>query len=177
MVALMLVGTISVIRLGLILILAFNETVTTVRVYWAITDWYAIVAVVTLIIFMTWLYGAHINLSAFGRVSRFRSAATIYWWLVPVANLFMPYRVVANIQDEMVAVGTDDWQDRDPVKWWWWLLVGGVILYLVSVQFDAPPGAAVPWPLIIEAVSAAALTVSAYFGIRLIFRITGLQME
>ena len=178
MVALLLVGLISAFRFVLILILAFNrgESDYLMALYWAITDWYTIVEVVTLVAFIVWLYGAHTNLSVFGRSSRFKTAATVYWWFVPIANLFMPYQVVAELQEEMVALGTDDWQDRDPVIWWWSLLVGGVILYLVSIQFDAQPGAAISWPLILEAVAAAALAVSAYFGIRLIRRITGLQL-
>lgn len=176
MVALLLVGLVSLIRFAVILTIIINRTDEALFVYWAIVDWYSIVTVVTLIIFIVWLYGAHANLGSFGRASRFKPSATVYWWFVPLANLFMPYRVTSDVQAEMVAVGTDDYQDRDPVKWWWATLVAGVVLYLVSVQFDTPAGQ-FAWPLTLEAVSSGLLVVAAYFGIRLVNRITGLQIE
>ncbi|MGQ0849784.1 MAG: DUF4328 domain-containing protein [Actinomycetota bacterium] len=68
------------------------------------------VFILTGVVWMVWQYQAHANLAAMGPV-RFRPAA-VWWFVVPVATLFMPYLAVA----ELAKSG----EDRPRLRQWWW---------------------------------------------------------
>lgn len=50
------------------------------------------------IIYLTWVYKAHFNLSLLGAKNlRYSHASAIWWWFVPIANLWKPYSVLKEI--------------------------------------------------------------------------------
>jgi hypothetical protein len=62
------------------------------------------------IIWMIWQNRAHTNLGALQPV-RFRPNA-IWWWIVPVASLFMPFRAIRELAQANA--------DRPTLRRWWW---------------------------------------------------------
>ena len=72
-----------------------------------------------------WLHRAHANLPALGATGlKFSPGGAVGWWFVPIANMFQPYRVVAEV-----------WRNSNPaggggmvVGLWWVLFVGGNII-------------------------------------------------
>lgn len=81
-----------------------------IGVYLAMT----LLLVLTGILWMVWQYRAHTNLSLLQPV-RFRPGA-VWWWIVPVASLFMPYRAVRELSE----AGLDQPALR---RWWWGLFI------------------------------------------------------
>ncbi|MDP3984792.1 MAG: DUF4328 domain-containing protein [Acidimicrobiia bacterium] len=80
------------------------------------------------IIWMIWQHRAHRNVGLWIN-PRFRASA-IWWWIVPVANLFMPLRAVREIA---VTVGRERprW-----LSWWWGVLLTGNFLGAATSGID-----------------------------------------
>ncbi len=82
--------------------------------------------------FLVWAYRAHRNLeTALERSDlRFSHASAVWWWFVPIANLFMPYRVMHETARASTAppeAGSRWRNHRLPAIAAWWtafLLVG-----------------------------------------------------
>lgn len=50
------------------------------------------------IVFLCWIYKAHQNLDTLGRSHlRFSHSSTVWWWFVPLFNLWKPYQVLKEI--------------------------------------------------------------------------------
>lgn len=81
-----------------------------------------------------WTYRARANLDAFpGAGGSMRRGWAIAGWLVPIANFFVPYRVVANVTRDSL------WQAATPVavRVWWAAFLGyQVLTRVVSRQGD-----------------------------------------
>lgn len=102
---------------------------------WMLTweEWYLLQLIVTAAVFVTWSYRAHANLRLLERNGiKHQDHETIWWWVVPVANLFMPFRVLRE-----TARGTSSnledphWKSRAfprVVNVWTWAFVGGMLL-------------------------------------------------
>lgn len=65
---------------------------------------------VTGILWMLWQHRAHANLNALQR-AQYRPRA-VWWWIVPVATLFMPFLAIR----ELAQAGND----RPTLRRWWW---------------------------------------------------------
>lgn len=173
----MLVGLLSLARTVITLFLAFDwEMLGWQFAYRVASNWYAVVVLVCFTTFILWVHGAHRNLFAFGTTSRFSDAASVYWWLVPFANMVVPYKVVEEIVDSMEARVNSQERTKKRARIWWMLLVGGVVLHFVSVSLPLPGGGGFAFALLVEAVSAAALAVAALLAVRLVRRVTELQI-
>jgi hypothetical protein len=74
-------------------------------------------------LFIVWSYGAHSNLKRFGRSElRHVDRATIWWWFVPFAFLYVPHRVIHETARGSLAAPDDlHWKDKESpafAKWW-----------------------------------------------------------
>ncbi len=109
-----------------------------------------IVSVATGLLWLVWQYRAATNLRALGvRELRYSPAWAVGWWLIPVANLVMPYLTVRELyRASDPDAGATDW--RRPVPFllpvWWaaWILplmVGAAGLALSSRTSLAPSAA------------------------------------
>jgi hypothetical protein len=92
---------------------------------------YPAIFITTAVLFVAWSYGAHSNLRHLGRADvRHEDQATIWWWLVPFANLVLPFRVMFETSRGSTAPANDaGWrQSRLPAAAGWWtaLLLAGL---------------------------------------------------
>jgi hypothetical protein len=85
-----------------------------------------------LVTWLIWQRRAHANVAAFGG-GHFTPRA-IFWWLVPVASLFMPYRAVKEL--DQTAGSGPAWKRR----LWWGSLIGGNYLgaMTISIPYSTP---------------------------------------
>jgi hypothetical protein len=128
----------------------------------------------TAVLFWVWLYRANKNARALGaKGMNFTPGWCVGWWFVPIMNLFMPYRVTAEIyRASDPEAGAFDWQNRPAATilglWWgsWVLsnLISNVEMQL-ALPDDPATAAAGSW----VGVGSCLLTVlSAYFAIRVV---------
>ena len=82
---------------------------------------YAVIA--TGVAFVVWSYKAHANLVVLGRNEVFhQDQATIWWWIVPIAFLFMPFRVVfETVRGSTAPFDDPNWRryPLHPDAGWW----------------------------------------------------------
>jgi hypothetical protein len=85
-----------------------------------------VVWLVTAVAWLMWQERSHRNLWALGVGElRFRPAWAVFWWMLPFANLVMPYKVVREADDRSAA-----FRGRRPTRgivracWWATLLLG-----------------------------------------------------
>jgi hypothetical protein len=83
------------------------------------------IGILTGIAWMIWQYRAHANRSAMADDAL--KPATVWWWLVPVASLFMPFAAIRDL-----AKGDGD---RPRLRIWWWTayLLFGVVSGLATI--------------------------------------------
>lgn len=94
---------------------------------------YVLTALSTAVAFVLWSYRAHGNLKVLGREGiRHSDQATIWWWIVPIAFLFMPYRVVfETVRGSQANLDDPNWRhhqlDGSAVTWTG-LVLGGLFV-------------------------------------------------
>ena len=94
--------------------------------------------------FVAWSYRAHSNLTLLGRTDTVHSdQSTIWWWIVPIASVWMPYKVVfETVRASRAPSRTDHWTGnplgRAPIVWTAATLLG----LLISQGADALMGSA-----------------------------------
>ncbi|MGH8927167.1 MAG: DUF4328 domain-containing protein [Acidimicrobiia bacterium] len=83
------------------------------------------------IAWMVWQHRAHDNLSRM-QTTRFMPSS-VWWWLVPVASLFMPFKAIGEL------AGAEE--DRPRLRRWWWglYLAFGVVSAAGAVLASAFP--------------------------------------
>jgi hypothetical protein len=140
----------------------------------------SLVIVGTMTLFVTWTYRTNGNIHALGGQGiQFTPRWAVAWYLVPIANLWMPYQVMSEI-----------WRlSRDPVgpqsdttsrllAWWWfcWLafLIGGSIQLRWSTPMHGLEEIISAEPLSIA--SSAFGIIAAGLALALIKRICALQV-
>lgn len=102
-----------------------------------------IVAVgVSLVLWLIWFAAAMERLPALGiRFPRQSTAASVIWWFVPIANLFMPKRATNDLwRSGELAAPVDDphWTGRAvprSVHWWWAACVTYFVISGVTFQW------------------------------------------
>lgn len=83
-----------------------------------ITGVYAVVRLATVVAFLMWVYRAYANVRAMsGRKVDASPAWAVVCWFIPVANLVMPYRVVAEIAEK--SSGPEHPPMKTLVRGWW----------------------------------------------------------
>lgn len=90
-----------------------------------IDGFYYLILFVFAIIYLMWLYKAHFNLSTLGvKNLRYSHASVIWWWFVPIANLWKPYSVFKEviIQSQQLAFGSVQSKKFGAFLLIWWLL-------------------------------------------------------
>lgn len=121
--------------------------------------------------FCGWAYRVSSNLHFFGLEDlQFAPAATIYWWLVPIANWFMPMQVMSELWSRNLPDAEDGDADalrvRSPVLAWWstWILS-----HLLGPGLLSPPPRDDPrWIIGANVASALVSVIAAALAIRLV---------
>lgn len=118
------------------------------------------ISAVTAVAYLTWLYRVvHRTRDLDGPGKS--SVMAVLWWFVPIAFLFMPYRVVADLRRR---VAGDANHGARSVQIWWAAWLGGIGLGRVAgvMPVDSVDDA-VAW-IFVSLVSAMALVVAAIFA-------------
>jgi Domain of unknown function (DUF4328) len=80
---------------------------------------------VTAIVFVLWFRRARINAESSGWPQRRARGWTIWAWIVPIANLFVPFQLMADIWHASLPAGERGGTALLPGLWWAaWLLSG-----------------------------------------------------
>jgi hypothetical protein len=80
------------------------------------------------IAFLAWLYRTSKNVPLLGGGDTRRSpAAAVGWWFVPIANLVVPYQIVADVDRRLAAVVGAPWTRWLVLAWWLCWTFGGVL--------------------------------------------------
>jgi SNF family Na+-dependent transporter len=103
-----------------------------------------VLLIVFLIIFLVWVYRTHKNLYHLNADElRFTPGWSVGWFFIPIANLVMPYRVMAETwraSDPHNATGDKlAWKNSKVsaiVGWWWALTIISSIVSGVISRFD-----------------------------------------
>jgi hypothetical protein len=96
----------------------------------------------TIVLLVTWTHRASANIHALGgRGIRFSPSWAVGWYLVPIANLWMPYRVMTEIwRVSRDLIDTRSEPGSRLLRWWWfsWLahLIVGNLHWLTPADVD-----------------------------------------
>ena len=84
----------------------------------------------TAVAFIAWMYGASQNLAPLNgydrRYQKYAPVHTIFWWFVPVAHLWQPYRVMKNIWNDTHGLA-EDASSKLLMLWWLFWLVSNAV--------------------------------------------------
>ncbi|MEE6031296.1 DUF4328 domain-containing protein [Avibacterium paragallinarum] len=93
-----------------------------------------------LISYLIWVYKAHFNLSLLGAKNlRYSHASAVWWWFVPIANLWKPYSVLKEIitQSQKLAFGSiQDNKFAILLIIWWVLHIPSLFFNIVNTMGD-----------------------------------------
>ena len=108
-------------------------------VYWA-------TFIPVVVAFLTWLHRASSNLRYLGVEQKYSPRAGAVWWFVPIANLWMPYRVVREVWH-----GSRRYPERTHPLFtlWWWLWCIGGFLSLNILRGNVLPLTSPPSPAVL----------------------------
>lgn len=103
---------------------------------------------ITIILFLIWLYKVFKNLPALGANNlEFSPGWAVGWWFIPFANLVKPYQVVSELWRESDAdfdantFLSNQISVPSIIGWWWGLFIGGNIVGRISnamIEADSP---------------------------------------
>jgi Domain of unknown function (DUF4328) len=120
-----------------------------------------------------WLYRAYANLEPLGHPGRTSPALALGWFFIPIANVWMPYRVVKEIWDNTLATPS-----RGLVATWWasWLagIVVGNLQLVLSLRETSDP-ASHTVPLLLSVASDLVWIAAALLLIRIMRSVTAAQ--
>jgi hypothetical protein len=134
----------------------------------------------TIVLFMIWTYRASSNIHALGgRGIRFTPGWAVAWYLVPIANLWMPYQVMSEIwriSRNPIGPRSETTGRLLPSWWFCWLalLIGGSIQLRWSIPMHGLEEVISAEPLSIAASVLAIMT--AGLALTLIKRICAFQV-
>jgi hypothetical protein len=129
------------------------------------TLWFLVVKILMII----WMYKTYKFLHVFQSISlKHSSSWAIWWWIVPIANLIIPYTIFKDIlKYYFTSHETDDYSDYIRLlSWWWWLYIIGTYAFSLWPDNDES------WLILIPTIG---FLVWTYLLIRVIRKIWSLQ--
>lgn len=150
--------------------------------YQALLALNAVTWLATAIAFLSWSYKAHANLRLLRSAGiRHADAATLWWWLVPVAFLVMPFRVMFETVRGSLAPSDDaEWRRMrlaPSAVAWTVLFLGGTIVFQLGerLAYAATSDSALLTSLSVSIAGSAALAGAAIAAIVMVTRVTRAQ--
>lgn len=128
-----------------------------------------LVAIATTVAFIFWYYGAYGNLRWLRGQTKWTQSWAIWGWIVPIINLFLPYRIMQELQPESPtdSAASKKWH-RVLITWWGLSLVASIVS--LTMWFAEPSRSFV---YVFAALAAdAANLVSSVLAILLVRRVT-----
>lgn len=126
----------------------------------------------------TWIYGAARNAARLvPDPDRISPAGAVGWYIVPIANLFMPFRAMRQIFNSSTRPPRSLDADAPPLlRWWWgmWLLVAAIVMAALVLPADPDTGMVTTAALIDVAYTPLAV-LSIWLWWQVVTQITNLQ--
>ncbi len=89
--------------------------------------------IVTMVIFLVWVFMSSRNAHALGaRGMEYSPGWTVAWFFIPIANLWVPYKGVKEIFQASDPAHTDDWHHSETpftLPIWWALNICSILLW------------------------------------------------
>ena len=115
-------------------------------VNWIFLGLYAASAVA----FIAWMYRASQNLGVLNgydrRYQKYPPVHSIFWWFLPVAHMWQPYRVMKNIWNETHGLG-EDASSKLLMTWWLFWLVSNAVGWVSWWALFNPTDASLESPI------------------------------
>ena len=107
----------------------------------------ALLNIAVVVIYLMWVYRAHLNLKLFsGEKLNFSSGWAVGWWFIPFANLVQPCRVMGEIWRRSDPKHGASWSNSGAptllVLWWLAFLIEGVlgrVMLRLSIRAETLP--------------------------------------
>lgn len=101
--------------------------------------------VLTAIVFSVWIYVAGKNLEATGLDLEFTPASRVWWFAVPVANLFKPFQGMRELRN--ASHGSPNYDENNGLVTGWWAvwLGGNFLTYVTDKMAGAEAGTGPLW--------------------------------
>lgn len=105
---------------------------------------YMLIAIANAIVFMVWLYRAYTNLTCMGHSkTNYNVVWTIFCWMVPIVNFFMPYQIVRETWDKTVETASAkkdlEYENTSPaiIVFWWlgWIFSIVISMYIITYSW------------------------------------------
>ncbi|MEA2002817.1 MAG: DUF4328 domain-containing protein [Actinomycetota bacterium] len=113
-----------------------DDVILTEQRYLAAAGMLSFVNIVLTVAFVVWFWRAYSNLNPLGRVRSRKAGWAIGSWFVPIGNMFIPYRIGAEIwtqsRPEPGPMPNRD-PDMEPVISWWALLLIMAVVNQIAV--------------------------------------------
>ena len=91
--------------------------------------------------FIAWMYRSSQNLASLNgydrRYQKYPPVHTVFWWFVPVAHLWQPYRVMKHLWNETHCLA-EDTSPRLLMMWWLFWLVFNALGWVTAWAMFAP---------------------------------------
>ena len=96
------------------------------RLHFVMAILYVVTFVAVVVAFLRWMYRVSTNLRTLGvEGQRYSHRAAVFWWFVPIAWFWMPYRVLREIYQGSQPVAA---RTHPAFTTWWWLWLAGSYL-------------------------------------------------
>ncbi|MEV6675118.1 DUF4328 domain-containing protein [Streptomyces sp. NPDC051162] len=101
--------------------------------------WQTMSMLATSVVFIVWFHRARVNAEYFAQdICTMGRGWAIGAWFIPVANLWLPYRVAREVwQASAQSTPDGSWRkvSHAPVKAWWFLLIGALAVDKIGSTF------------------------------------------
>ncbi len=143
--------------------------------------WQVVSMLATAVVFVIWFYRARDNAEYFAQdICTMGHGWAIGAWFVPVANLWLPYRVAREVwQASAQSMPDGSWRkvSHAPVKAWWFLWIGSLAVDKIGSTFynHADSANALRQASIVVMVSDLLSVAAAVFAILFVRKLTAMQ--
>ena len=88
-----------------------------------------IVQITAIISFILWFYRAYVNLERLEVKLKYASSWAILGWILPLANLFIPFQIMQEISKKTQKAAKGVHLDNSAMIFLWWILFVGLTIY------------------------------------------------
>ena len=133
-------------------------------------SWLLVAFPVSVVMVSLWVHRAYANLEPLGRRGSRSPALAVGWFFIPIANLWKPYQVMAEISNKTLGA-----VPRGLLASWWACWLAGIVVGNLQMQFslrESSDPASHTGPLLVSLVSDAIWIAAALLLIRIMRAVT-----
>lgn len=110
----------------------------------ALGVFYWVFLVLSVLMVFIWLRRANENLRSFDQIKvRFTPAGAIYWWFIPLMNIFRPYQIMGELWRGSLALIKNENSDNENLlfRWWFCFLACAICVKITTHTLTENPAA------------------------------------